>query len=344
MSTDLRFDTASGDGAALPGTGREQLREAELPWYREDHGEVGTLPGQIIGDPRHRFVPIRANRSSYVSGEAWQTGFTWPEIMAGAAASTWTDRDGSPWDGANLGVRLNRSGLVVVDADVVLLGYGETGVQGCEVHHGPAGIALYADGRSELLAALRALRLNLPRSLTLKSAGRPDGSHLPGRHIYYRQNPDHPVCRDGVLAPHVEIKATVLARVTNEFELLVDAPIAVLPGEVARAIQPARLTWSGHGSEYGSPARTERGALTGGTLAEVGESYVARVLEQIAESNQVGRWNSAVYWGVRELFGIGVEGGEVLALVMEAAAPWDDQQRRVVEGIVSRVQGGATAR
>lgn len=222
-----------------------RMDEADLPPYQEDHGTVG-VPDQIVQDERHRFIPIRADKSAFVKDEAWQNGFTWAQIVEGFQNQEWPG-----WTLHDLGVRLDRSGLVVIDADVVPVKEGETPRPGCAVlHEGPLQFELtepgraqvrtvvpFHDGRAEL-RELVADGLELPRTLVMKSAGRPDGSHLPGLHIYYRQNPEW-VVRPGVLSPHVEVKASGIARVTTDFEILEDAPIATLPRELAQAVRPA---------------------------------------------------------------------------------------------------------
>ncbi|MGV9243582.1 bifunctional DNA primase/polymerase [Streptomyces sp. NPDC003710] len=200
---------------------------ADVPEYVADTGAPG-IPNMLTDDARHQFVPINAEKASAISWGGGVPCLTWQELMDG-----WFGPRAQPWwdDGyRHIGVRLELSGLVVIDADVVMA---STDMRGDDmVHHGPA---MYHDGRGELGRWLAAMGIKLPPTLTVKSAGREDGTHLPGWQLYYRQNPGWYV-RPGQLTPHVEVKANGICRYTDKFEILRDELIAELPLEVAKAL------------------------------------------------------------------------------------------------------------
>lgn len=205
---------------------------------------MDAIPAQLRADGI-RFVPLfRGTKGALFDGDRWQAGAPYnpilDEFLAGRGGIPDARQQhkggpnpnyGQPVYGGDIGVRLAPSQLVVLDADVVRrvdltvtdgVGRQQTG---------------YEDGRAQLQPWLDRNGLVLPRTLMLKSPGREDGSHLPGWHLVYRQNPTWPVLRDARLDTALEVKVQGIVRITDKSEVIKDVPIATLPEEVARKIQ-----------------------------------------------------------------------------------------------------------
>lgn len=195
----------------------------DMPEYVPDTGTPNEIPDALVNDLRHQFVPINAEKASAVPWGGGVPCLTWREFLVRRQSESWIN-DGY----RDIGVRLELSGLVVIDADVVQALLGER----ADVRHG---LATYYDGRRELKQWLTENGVELPPTLTVKSAGRKDGSHLPGWQLYYRQNPGWYV-RPAQLTPHVEVKANGICRYTPAFEILRNDLIAELPLEVAKKL------------------------------------------------------------------------------------------------------------
>jgi hypothetical protein len=224
---------------------------ADMPEYEPDSGTPNEFPDALVEDVRHQFVPINADKASAIPWGGGVPCLAWRELLTRWQSESWWN-DGY----REVGVRLELSGLVVIDADVVQGAMGDRGDD--VVHHGPKA---YHDGRRELTRWLTQNNVKLPPTLTVKSAGRSDGSHLPGWQLYYRQNPGWFV-RPAQLTPHVEVKANGICRYTPKFEVLRDELIAELPLEVAKV-----LASTGQGSRRG--ARTGLSATGGRSLADL---------------------------------------------------------------------------
>ena len=176
------------------------------------------------------FTPtFRGSKSSPFSGEDWKNGGEWKpeldELFAGKF---------------DLMVQLHKSGLVVFDADVKSKTDWVTGADGI------AGLntVITGNGKDDLKKWLADNGLALPPTLAVGTSGRPDGSHLPGWHLYYRQNPKWPIRFDTSLTKNLEVKPGWV-RYWSDFTILADAEIAELPEEIARAVfSPARSAGS----------------------------------------------------------------------------------------------------
>lgn len=224
-----------------------------LPKYVPDVGVPGLIPDALTSDLRHQFVPINAEKMSAVSWAGGVPCLTWQELWDGWFGPGSEDRGWWATGYRSVGVRLELSGLVVLDADVVHVQLGE--VTADLVRHETAGV--YHDGRRELKRWLSEHEVKLPPTLTVKSAGRPDGSHLPGWQLYYRQNPAWWVS-PAQLTEHVEVKANGICRYTDKFEVLHDTVIAELPLEVAKALTNIRRG-GGRGARVGGSGAGGRG-------------------------------------------------------------------------------------
>jgi len=172
-----------------------------------------TWPHQLT-DHRLRCVPLyRNSKASYVKGEQWQTGAALDDsapILAGEC---------------DLGWRLEKSSLVIVDMDVVTAWLGN-----------PARLQVAEDGRENFRRWLTAQRLFFPDTFAVTSPGRQDKSHLPGVHLYYWQNPAWHVLYNLHPTRACEILSTGILRFTCESQVRNTADIAVLPEATARAL------------------------------------------------------------------------------------------------------------
>jgi hypothetical protein len=176
-----------------------------------------ALPAQLQ-HPDFRFVPLyRGSKASMVSKEPWQAGSPYSADMDLFLASE-----------GDLGIRLDKSVLVVVDLDSVL----EYVFSGNEAH------TRIAYGGAELWDWLRSRDLDLPRTFTVTTPGRSDGSHVTGLHMYYRQSPAWHVKTDKAPVAHAQIKVTGIARFTDRSAVVDDVGLASFPEAVARALEP----------------------------------------------------------------------------------------------------------
>jgi bifunctional DNA primase/polymerase-like protein len=184
-----------------------------------------VLPSQF-SDPAFQFTPLlRGNLRSPWTGDKWR--------------NDWMDYDGAAWwlaERGDIGVRLGPSGLVVIDCDRVVGWLPAAG--GREMRKG-----LTVDGEAALRAWLTRHKAELPPTFAERSPGRPDGSHEPGIHYWFRQNPDYPVHSTGDMSARNgragwEVKADYLVRFTSDSEVVCDAPVAGVPLALAKLIWP----------------------------------------------------------------------------------------------------------
>lgn len=200
---------------------------------------VSTVPWQFH-DPAFRYVPLhRGTKIPLVKDEWWQHGLPYADILGDFFAGTGSIPDmasktapGVPVRGGDIGVRLERSGLLVIDADVK---------RHLDAIVGEAGALMrtwYEDGRQQFLDWHENLPMDLPPTFTVESAGRPDGDHLPGWHLYYRQCPTWPVRHPFNLASQVELKVNGIVRYTDTMTVMRDLRIAEMPEQIARLLQP----------------------------------------------------------------------------------------------------------
>lgn len=226
------------DVSIVPSTGTDDTGErSPIPPSLPPDPDGSPGCGPLLDDETSRLVPLFPDsKSSWVRGATWRGGLTSPQLtrfveeVGDLSRDTFTDVPiedlawlqrpgaGSAFD---LGYHLTSDRRVVVDADVVRVRHpGRPGEDPWES---------YEDGRQELVQLQRDLAYPLPPTLVLKTSGRPDGSHLPGRHYVFNQHPDLPVrARQGKVTPHCEA-LTAYIRVSRRVTVIRDLPIATLP-------------------------------------------------------------------------------------------------------------------
>ena len=181
------------------------------------------MPAQLR-DPAYRFIPLRrGTKTPLVSGEMWQEGAPYS-----ADLDRWLD---DPSGGGDAGVRLDRSGLVVIDADTVL--------EQVAAEDGRSAMMTEFSGWQEFAIWMRERGLELPATFTTTSPG--GGSHLPGYHLWFAQRPDWRVLRPRQPSRHCQVKVSGYVRWTDRSAVWSDAPVALLPRDIAEALEPADL-------------------------------------------------------------------------------------------------------
>lgn len=213
-----------------------------------------ALPAQFR-DPACRFVPLhRGKKSSYLTKATVGTAAS---PMSRTTGVGW--EDGLPYDSSldesfrnrwDIGVRLEKCGpygmgLLVIDADVVRRDDTVIGENSAIMR------SYWEDGRVQLNNWCADNGVQLPPTLMLQTAGRDDSTHKPGWHLYYRQCPTWPVLRNCNLTPACEIKVKGITRLTPTMGVLRDLPIATMPEDLARRLEPVSALPS-----YGRHART----------------------------------------------------------------------------------------
>lgn len=123
-------------------------------------------------------------------------------------------------------MRLDKSGLIVIDCDTVPEQVVESNRATWRV----------VNGYEEFWSWLAGYQLCA--TLITSSPGRADGSHMPGWHLWFRQNENWKVIKPVKVAAHVDIKVSGIVRYTDQSHIGTDAPIATLPLELAKAFQP----------------------------------------------------------------------------------------------------------
>jgi hypothetical protein len=219
----------------------------------EPGGRTTALPPQLR-EPEFRFIPlVRGEKTARVKGQAWQEGQPYSP-----------DLDEYLADLGDIGIRLGPSPLVVLDLDSVL----EYVFSGNEAH------TRIAYGGAELWSWLQERGLELPPTFTVTSAGRSDGSHVTGLHMYFRQNPQCPLSliRDPVA--HVQVKTSGIVRFTDRSYVAegYDLPIAEMPLNVALALQEstrARRDKGGGGNGSGPYTDSEVDGLLDSGIPDV---------------------------------------------------------------------------
>lgn len=162
------------------------------------------------GGPSWRYIQLwPGSKAAKVSGDAWREGLSWNEELAAGFIRREHD----------LGIRLDKSDLVVFDADV-------------------KGLFGIADGREELLEWAATRVLDWEPTLIIETSGRIDGTHVPGGwHVYYKQNSRWKIQQNIKLTDNCEVLVRGITRFTPDFRVLRDLPIAELPYEWARRLQ-----------------------------------------------------------------------------------------------------------
>lgn len=215
-----------------------------------------------------RFVPlVRGQKAARVRGDAWRAGASWEP-----------DTDAYLRSEGDLGVRLEASSppLLVVDADVVV--HSDLTASGVRDR--------YEDGRAQVLGLLTPTE----PTLVLQSPGRPDGSHLPGWHLYYHLGaaPGGVTVRQNVrLASALEVKVNGITRLTPDMTVLRDHPVAPAPEPLLAAVASAQTARLADGTGEGVPvARYREEGIARGEqhteLLRVANSAVASGLDEPA--------------------------------------------------------------
>lgn len=178
------------------------------------------LPAALRNPSIYYTPTFRGSKASPFSGDAWKNGAAWSPELDELFASTY-----------DLMVQLHRSSLVVFDCDV------KAKTDYIRQPDGSAmlGTVITGDGKHDLRKWLADNGITLPPTLIVETPGRPDGSHLPGWHLYYRQNPRWPIRRDVSKTPNFEVKP-YWVRYWSDFRILADIEIAELPEDIAMAI------------------------------------------------------------------------------------------------------------
>lgn len=187
---------------------------------------MDALP-TALASPQHRFVPLyRGSKGSTLKGEAWKAGVPFDQKLHEYLSKV-----------GDIGVRLDacEPPLVVLDCDVKRqTDYVTTGNQGTVQTR-------YEDGTAQLMAWCEENEVQLPPTLWLQSPGREDGSHQPGWHIYYRQNPEWRIRHDPRIAACVDVKFSGIVRITDRTEVMRDLPIAELPLDIAQKLYTPKM-------------------------------------------------------------------------------------------------------
>jgi hypothetical protein len=257
------------------------------------------MSGPAHRDPRWRYFPIRETptRSRKASPGYWE-----------GAAADWEDLTGSVTCGYRIAILPERSGLAILDCDV--RGVWELAGSSTAVlreHHGIDDLHEVAAGRGK----------EIPATYEVST---PSG----GVHLYFAQNPHCRVTsrghREGWL---IDVKASpntyAVAPPTADYEVVHDLPAAVLPYWLARHIRGLGLRMGGGHSA---------GRQVSGAEAPLTDPMREGILVFVAESNSQGGWNNCIYWAANRFFEAGELLEETLAVLLEAAAPWNETEQR----------------
>lgn len=319
------------------------------------HGESIPEP-----DPLFRFIDLAKD-----SDGRWTPRLRLPENVpadkiaeraAGAmywsgAWAGWEDLQGSVDAGRGIGLLPERSRLVVLDCDVrqrdgdgfVKVGDGRAKWAGGVVQR----------GIDDLLRVAAGLGQALPATWTVQTKSG-------GLHLYFR-------CAPGAMRSSghregwcVDVKASgntwVVAPPTPGYTVADRSAVALMPGWLAQWLNRdlANVTEPLGGrarAERGRELRDHRQRVRHGAgftereksrrLAELSAVWIDDVLLRVAEANMYGGWNNEIYQAVCSLQDVGVDDREIREKVMEAAAPWDERERRAAERTVASALGRA---
>ena len=279
---------------------------------------------------------------------------------AGAGAS-WGDLTGSVAAGRPVALLPERSGLVVLDCDVKAFderGYVVTG-PGRAVWGGGA----VRRGVDDLVRVVRGLGHEAEEVLSTFTVETKSG----GLHLYFR-------CAPGLMRSSghrenwlVDVKASancwVVVPPTAGYRVVDGRAAAVMPEWLRAWIMQLGV----HTEPLGGRTRAERrvAAMRAGregqrTVARISrerglspdgaghatrdhaqglyEAWVADLLSGVREANWVGGWNQEIYNCACTLAEMAVPDGDTLSMIVEAAAPWDERERRSVERTVASAQ------
>ncbi len=286
-----------------------------------------TLPQRPVHlDPSWRYMPLNDERKPVVSEEAD------PRFWAGAEADweaflEWTE------DGNAIGILPERSDLVILDCDCrrefVIDGSRASTV----LHHGIEDLKKVAAEHGEIIPATFAV--------STKSGG---------FHLYYRQNPLLTVTSKGHREGwRIDVKASrnvyAVAPPTTGYTVVRDAPVAVLPLWLASWIrtvnQSTRPVGDSVVTERLEAARNWKIDIQElGSGSSLFDLWCRAMLGAVEASNRHGGWNNAIYRVAREFFDVGLPQEAALAMIVQAARPYDETQRRMVERTVESAWRG----
>lgn len=276
---------------------------------------------------------------------------------AGAEAK-WDDLVLSVSRGRPVALLPERSGLVVLDCDVkafdergyVVEGPGRARWGGGAVHRGIDDLHRVVTGLGHSVSEIDTY------TVETKSGG---------YHLYFR-------CAPGLMRSSghrenwlVDVKASantwVVCPPTEGYRVVRNVEARVMPDWLrawimqlsvnteplgGRARVERRRTLMRSGSEArGTMRRIEQraGGRPGGhatydQAAGLYERWIADLLAGVREANWVGGWNQEIYNTACTLREVGVEDGAALGMILEAADPWDERERRSVERTVASAQ------
>lgn len=329
--------------------------------------------GEGVGwtDPLFRYIPLIKDDGR------WKPCLVLPENCApedhdGRAAGSaywqgapadWPDLQRAVAAGQGVGVLVERSGLVVLDCDVRMRDEHGYVVQG-------PGRAVWSGARrdvgfDDLARVCAGLGHEVPATYTVRTKSG-------GVHLYYRTAPNALKSSGHREGWAVDVKASahtwVVAPPTEGYRILTPetAPVAPLPewllawlrdrlavdlpplGGAARAARTRsageRFATRPSAYEAERGRRIDGSPLPAGSMEELIKGWAHEILVRIRESNYYGGWNNEIYIGACRLSEAGYAGSDVLSMILEAATPWNEAEKRTVERTVAsalgRVSGG----
>lgn len=232
-------------------------------------------------------------------------------------------------NGNSVGILPERSGLVILDCD----SRKEWKVEGSSA------TIVRGHGIDDLKRVAQETGQDVPATFTVRTKS--DGFHL-----YYRQNQVCPVQSRGHRDRwRIDVKASrntyAVAPPTPGYSVVRDLPVAELPLWLAHWIQGLYKTVPPLGGEN-QRRRMEAATalkyriLLGGTVqdGDLFGHWCQAMLNVIVASNQYGGWNNAVYLTAHEFFDVGLSVTDVMPMILEAAAPYNEREERTVRSTV----------
>jgi hypothetical protein len=315
--------------------------------------ETPEAPEHHAVDPFLRFIDLARDE------ERWTPRLRLPENVAagnlkdraageaywGGLGAGWEDLAGVVGAGRGVAVLVERSGVVVLDCDVR--------------HRDDAGFIVKEPGRAvwgagstqygeeDLMRLVLGLGQVLPKTWTV-------GTKSGGRHLYFR-------CPPGALRSSghrrdwcIDVKASpnawVVAPPTPGYTVVDDSPIAVLPAWLFTWLRDELPRTEPLGGQARVHRTTDRRAqylndlqreLSGRTSSSVGiiAKWRDEVLLRVREANMFGGWNNEIFVAAKRLHEAGYPDDEVTSMIMEAANPWDERERRTAARTIASALG-----
>jgi hypothetical protein len=167
-----------------------------------------------------------------------------------------------------------------------------------------------------------------------------------GYHLYYRQNPQLPVTSKGHREGwRVDVKASrnayAVAPPSAGYEVVRDLEAAVLPLWLASWVNTVNKELKPVGGDA-MRQRVQQTLIMKDAMMDVPEGDGTTLLDQygkwcnallnvVAASNVHGNWNNTIFQTAHEFFQTGRTIDEVAPLILEAAAPRNETERRNAE-------------